>query len=244
VNNSEADWDKFPCEAYLNHNYGRLRSDDDTILQRLAAFYDALPAGLEVVEVGTGPNLYPVLAALPVAKSIDIIEYPAGNLRWLRQEIANLSDFWQAYWMRLSELSDRYAPLDPKALVAKRVRVNRGSIFNLPSQSWDVGSMHFVAESITSSGDEFRQAVHSFLRCLRFGGHFVAALMENSTGYRILDADFPAYPVDSLAVEDVMNGLTADLSISRIELPENEPLRAGYTGMLFVTGRRADDTCP
>jgi hypothetical protein len=43
------------------------------------------------------------------------------------------------------------------------------SIFDLPSRAWDLGSMFFVADGITSDVAEFEAAVRSFLGSLTPG---------------------------------------------------------------------------
>ncbi|CAM5649016.1 hypothetical protein SANTM175S_10556 [Streptomyces antimycoticus] len=55
-----------------------------------------------------------------------------------------------------------------------------GSLFDLCSgaERWDLGTMFFVAESITTSLDEFRRGVGCFMSALNPGAPFAAAFME------------------------------------------------------------------
>ena len=239
MHNSDVDWSTFSSTAYLEHNYARLRADDALIVGRLAQFYSALPHGLRVLEVGTGPNMYPVLAALPVAERIDVVEHAPTNVAWLRDEVKQLSEVWRPFWQALQKASPLYAHVDPARAVRDLVRVEQASIFDLAEEQWDVVSMHFVAESITSDSAEFDKAMQKFLCAVRHGGSFVAALMEGSRGYAVLDAEFPALAVDEAVVRAALPG-AVDVEVLRIGLEaDEEELRTGYSGMLVVTGRRA-----
>jgi len=52
--------------------------------------------------------------------------------------------------------------------------------------------MHFVAESITDSRQDFRRALRSISRALEPGGQLLSSFMLGSTGYTVAGATFPA----------------------------------------------------
>jgi hypothetical protein len=168
--NEDFPWDDFDSEYYLRHNYGKLRDDDPEILGRLAEFFGSLIGhqGLRRgVDVGTGSNLYPVLALLPLCGDITLRERALTNCRWLRNKIVSYSGIWDPYWEELAK-RPLYQPIgDPSWSVHERVHVERASIFDLPYSTYDIGTMFFVAESITERDDEFARATCSFLRSLR-----------------------------------------------------------------------------
>jgi hypothetical protein len=68
--NADYRWAQFDSEAYFQHYYGEPDADDDLVIRcAVEAMKHAPPMGaeLEVVDVGTGPNLIPFFCALPRA---------------------------------------------------------------------------------------------------------------------------------------------------------------------------------
>ncbi|TMM35229.1 MAG: methyltransferase [Actinobacteria bacterium] len=239
--NEEFPWDTFDSEWYLRHNYGVMRDDDQDILMRLAEFFSGLrePKLLRGIDVGTGTNLYPVFALLPLCSQITMYERAKTNCGWLARETARHTDIgiWQPYWDVLSKWP-LYAPIrDPQWAVHERTRVNRGSIFDLPKSAYDIGTMFFCAESITERGDEFARATRCFLRSLRPNAPFAAAFMRNSHGYEVNGVHFPAV---AITADDVQKCLHSEgiRKASVINIDSANPLRDGV-GMVLVTGRIA-----
>jgi hypothetical protein len=113
--------------------------------------------------------------------------------------------------------------------------VRRGSIFDLPRRTWDIGTMFFVACSISNDLDEFERAVHRFVRSLRVGAPFAAAFMIGSHGYSVGGQAFPSVEIDIDEVYDALNGVAYSVNIDGIKT--SEPLRTGYRGMCLATGR-------
>ncbi len=238
--NEEFPWDSFDSEWYLEHNYGKLRDDDHHILERLAAFFGDLgrPNRLwDGIDVGSGTNLYPVLAMLPLCGRITLHERAKTNCRWLNNETAKYSEVWDPYWDVLTERS-LYQPIrDPRWAVHERTQVRRGSIFELPRAAYDIGTMFFVAESITERVDEFMRALRCFLRSLRPNAPFAAAFMRNSHGYEVKGVHFPAVAITEDDVQKCLDGEGIKKPIVETIVSE-KPLRDGV-GMVLVTGRVA-----
>ena len=71
------------------------------------------------------------------------------------------------------------------ARLAAAHEIRTVSIFDLPPRTWDLGSMFFVADGMTTDEAEFEPAVRSFLAALVPGSPFLMAFMEGSTGYDV-----------------------------------------------------------
>ncbi|GLH98977.1 hypothetical protein Pa4123_42520 [Phytohabitans aurantiacus] len=236
--NDQHPWDRFDSEAYFKKNYASMRDDDRQILQRMAQFFSSrLEPGPRRygLDVGPGTNLYPALTMLPFCESIFLWERSLPNITWLRAETEKFRPSWDAFWGQLNRFRKGRAQGDPRLRLARSARLCRGSIFDLPVHSWDMGTMFFVAESITSDYVEFREATQAFVRSLKPGAPFVAAFMEESKGYRVGSYDFPAVPV---TIDDIRECLSdvADSTVERI-ISDDPPLRDGYSGMLLALGQ-------
>lgn len=236
--NSHSPWDDFDSNWYFDRNYKRLRDDDRQIVELVRDFFATLdlPRHRHGIDVGAGTNLYPALTMLPFCDEITLYEYAASNVAWLRRETQSYSPSWDPWW-RLLIKEPVYKSFDsPREALAAAARVERGSIFDLPESRWDIGTMFFVAESISSALSEFHTALGGFVRSLRPGAPFAAAFMENSLGYDVGTRRFPAVAIAANEVKNSLAGETEDLKIYRLGKTSN-PLRGGYDGMILAIGR-------
>lgn len=251
VLNREAPWDQFDSRSYVDHNYRILRTDDEEIIRTVRKYFAEHFRGhtgppVSGIDVGAGANLYPALAMLPWCEEITLYERSRTNVTWLSQQADCFGPDWDQFWEALLDDERSHPPLDtsyaqvldPRAKFASSVRVELGDLFDLEDRRWGVGTMFFVAESMSSVRHEFEGAVARFLRALAPGAPFAAAFMENSRGYEVGDLSFPAYPVDKIQVRDCLEKDAEGVRITEIGIP-GDPLRDGYTGMLLACGRRA-----
>lgn len=237
--NAQFPWDEFAAVDYCDHNYSQLRDDDREILEFVAGWFAqemAKRPGGDAVDVGAGPNLYPSLAMLPYCRTLTLREYSTSNVEFLRAQTAELPERWEPFWDVVSSGARHGDFAEARTLLAERVRVEQGSVFDLPPSRWDLGTMFFVAESISQDPAEFESAVGQFVRALRPGSPFAAAFMEQSDGYEVAGVRFPATPVGLQEVRACLGALSTDLRVKRVEM-RPAPLRPGYTGMIVAVGR-------
>ncbi len=238
TSNADADWSAFDPDAYFEHYYGEPHADDDLVAKRAAAaLHDFAGArrDLDVVDVGTGANLIPLLAALPVAATLTAWEYAESNIRWLQAEVQRpmLRPQWQRFWSQMTAAHDT-ADCDISARLRAITRAQQGSIFDLPSQQWDAATMFFCAESITHLPEEFERACACFAGAVKPGGALVAAFLARSQGYEVAGISYPAVPVNPQRISDIFAPLTRNISVSLIG-DHVQDVRSGYTGMVFLS---------
>lgn len=239
--NQDFDWARFDPEAYVAHYYADPHPDDDEVVRLTAQALARGAAGgraLNTIDVGTGPNLFPLLAALPVAQRVTAWEYSEANVAWLRKELAAgvLRAPWTHFW---SVARDAHGPLgaaivEPIRALAGKADIQQGSIFDLPACTWDAATMFFCAESITEREEEFSRACSAFAKAVRPGGVLAAAFLAGSRGYHVGDEDFPAVAVSADLLEQVFADLARDVVVTPIG-ERAEEIRSGYTGMLFLS---------
>ena len=237
--NGDVDWDRWPVPTYLAENYREYHVSDDAVIVHHSALYRGLAAGSlgRSVELGTGPNLYPLFLASGAARGIDAVEISDAGVRYLRRQLADGPDAsWAPYWERCRALNPTLPATAARALA--RVRVTVGDAFGLAGAGYDLASMHFVAESVTEDADEFVRFCTAFVATVRPGGHLVAAFMENMGRYGFADGSrWPGIPVDADVLERIFAPLTTDLRLSRTDADAGLP-DYGYTGMVFLRARR------
>lgn len=252
LRNADAPWKEFSSNDYWRRNYSDLHAEDQEIIRRVSDFlicaFAERPPAERAIDVGAGTNLYPALLMLPWTERILLADYSESNVDWLQGQLADDTDPWPwlPFWFEIQEAKG-YSYVDRPRTRLREVCVSepgysgveRFSIFDLPQARWDLGTMFFVAESITEDASEFRAAVAAFVRALTPGAPFAAAFMAGSKGYPVDGTRFPALPIDP---DDVRQHLT-ELGVREpsVELLDTEPeVRDGYNGMIVATGYASD----
>jgi hypothetical protein len=235
--NADFFWDSFDSVAYFEHNYSSLRPDDEKIIDIVSGFFQANEQRRlrpNAIDVGAGANLYPALMMLPFVAELTLCEPAFSNRQWLEAEILKPHPSWWQFWSHMNVGRAAYRPIkNPFDLLGGRARVDKGNIFTLRPGQYDIGTMFFVAESITKRESEFVRATRSFVNSLKPKAPFAAAFMRNSSGYRVGGSSFPACSVDE---DDVRAALAPVAGGVTIHTVESKNLREGYCGMMVATG--------
>jgi hypothetical protein len=255
--NDAYQWDEFDSAAYQKKNYAKLQAVDREILRRVSLFFstafaDRGPAR-EALDVGSGTNLYPALLMLPFTDRIMLTDFSVNNVRWLEHHIMDEDApwSWQPFWDEVHTLEEYRERIgEPRkhlreacTAVPGIAGIEQRSVFDLPERRWQLGTMFFVAESITTDPGEFHTAVGCFVGALEPGAPFATAFMGGSKGYRVGRRKFPrvgrrkfpAVPITKADVNDLFTGLGAkDLSVWQTQAKEK--IRRGYDTMIVATG--------
>ncbi|MDX2560820.1 class I SAM-dependent methyltransferase [Streptomyces sp. TX20-6-3] len=237
--NQDADWDAWPVTDYLAENYRRLHPCDVGVIHHHAAVYRRIAPGslARTLELGAGPNLYPLMLAGAASRRIDALEPSAANLRYLRRQLDGGPDAsWQPFYALCRSLDPALPENGTEAL--RPVRVVPGTVDDLIPGTYDLASMNFVAESVTEDFGEFTLICDAFVRAVRPGGRLLAAFMERMPSYRIgAGPVWPACPVDETALRAVFAPRTTGLRIARVAKDLTLP-EYGDTGLLLLTANR------
>ena len=242
MRNTQCDWESFGQQEYVEKNYDEALQADKIILGQLADFFATAPTGGQHIEIGSGPNLYPLMAAAKHRDRIVVTDIATSNLAYIKSEIdSGLSELWKRWHSRLQQLQGGY---DTDSEMVSRLRdvcaYEQVSVLDLPEGCYDSCSMMFVAESMTSDFDEFSCALQRSVRCLRPGGSFAVALMLNSQGYNAGEAVFPAVPVTADDAKTIIDPEASGVSYREIDFN----VREGHEGILLSTGHRKQVSTP
>ncbi len=242
--NAQYEWDEFDPVDYVKRNYAVLWETDRRILCEVRDYFTAVAGvqwrpGSRGIDAGSGPNLYPALAMLPFCGEITLSDHSQSNVEWLEQEVWSYSSIWDPFWNELIESRPYAAISDPRAQLWYKAKVQRGDLFELPRAGWDIGTMFFVAESISAEWPEFERATHRFVRALKQGSPFAAAFMAGSEGYEVGGHPFPAVQIDEADVRRCLDEVAYELDIHvwPVDASKHEPLREGYSGMILALGK-------
>jgi hypothetical protein len=252
--NADVSWEAFDPEAYVDHNYRDLQPEDAEILHvirdHFGGHFGKQGVGpVSGIDVGAGANLYPALAMLPWCDEVTLFEHSPANVKYLESQVDSYAENWDQFWTALCE-NEAYGSfgMDPREKFAKVVTVEPGDIFDLERYEgrWSVGTMFFVAESMTNSHREFRLGVERFMRALAPGAPFAAAFMAHSKGYHVGEHFFPACDVGESDVYDALAPFADGFNLKVDRLKSSARVREGYQGMIVAQGWRqnSDATVP
>ncbi|BCJ31474.1 methyltransferase [Actinocatenispora sera] len=237
--NADADWDAWPVEQYLAENYRILHPSDAAVIAAHSTLYQRIEPGSlhRTVELGAGPNLYPLLLAAAASRHIDAVEPGAAGVAYLRRALTDGPEpSWQPFYAECRRLNPALPATMRQALSA--VQVHRAPLTAPPAAPYDLASMHFVAESVTAEEDEFRSLCASYVAAVRPGGYLVAAFMAGMPTYRLGDGSvWPGLPVSAELLREVFEPLVEDLEIVAIGRDSTLPAY-GDDGMLVLHARR------
>jgi hypothetical protein len=240
MRNADFDWDAWPVVDYIAEIYAELSGIDAEIIEHHSAWYRrfAPDSVTRSIELGAGPNLYPLLLATAASRQIDAVERSAANVSYLQRQLRDgPDDTWQAFY----DHCRRHNPDLPATMTEALSRVNiiHGDAWTMPAvRDYDLASMHFVAEGATEDAGEFAAFCRAFVHSVRPGGALVAAFVAGLRRYRLRSGPmWPAYPVDLDQVGEVFAPLTEELALRHIE-PDQLTLDYGATGMILLTARR------
>jgi NNMT/PNMT/TEMT family len=245
--NSEYPWDEFNPVDYYKFNYVDLRDDDREIVEIVRDFlsrkleHGELPATARGIDVGTGANLYPALTMLPFCQDITLYEHSEANVQWLREQkadgVPSWDEAWGQFWKLLAERKKYEAVPEPAKALTERIQVVKGDVLgSFDRGQFDIGTMFFVAESITEDRTEYLKAMDHFFSMLKPNGLFAMAFMEHSKGYQVGPQRFPATDIGERDVWDCLRDHASDFSLHRLSA-EDKPLREHYTGMIVAHGQ-------
>jgi hypothetical protein len=242
IRNGAVRWSDFDAGDYYKINYASVLPEDAEIMECASKFLMEAcgpPARLrQAVDVGAGANLYPSLLMLPWAEHIVFTEYAQSNLDWLRRNLADeVGEWpWQPFWDLVAGLPYYRTINDPRRRLATSHEIRSLSIFDLPRRTWDLGSMFFVADGMTTDEAEFESAVRAFLDALLPGSPFLMAFMEGSSGYDVHGTRFPSVQISPKSLDALLVGLPVrGTSVLRTD-NSVRAVRPGYDAMLLVTG--------
>ena len=237
--NGDVAWNDFDTEGYVTDNYATLHDFDRHIITALSPYYRSLaPRSLACsLDVGTGPNLYPLMLVAAASRRQEVLERGARNVAYLGRACREGADpAWAPFWRLCRQLN----PALPTELddVLRGLAVHQGDAFHLPSGRYGLVSMFFMAESVTADRDEFKQLCHRFALAAAPGGHLVAAFMAGMPEYELGGQTLPSFALDRHTLEAVMRPVTRQLRVR--QLPADPTLPYRHDGVLLLTARALD----
>ena len=229
---------RYDVDAYVDTYYSTILPPDRAILEFLAGWHKGLPPGGNYIEVGAGPNLFPLMAAAPYRSTIHVTDVSTEALDYTRQVLAqdDLSPPWPQFYVKLAAMHVDYAGCVPVTARLRDIcRFEQMSVFDLPQRTYDHASAQSVLETLSDDFEVFEAACRTFLGCLVPGGSFVVNMMLDSRAYTLDGRTYQQAPVSLEYAENVLSRGATVQSLA-LNCPEHI-IREGHSGIAVITGR-------
>lgn len=204
-----------------------------------------------MLELGGGPTLYQLMNTIDEVKEIHFTDFVEDNLReirlWKKRESGayDWRNFFEAALMihkDTPQVSDKEIENLENNLRGKITHIGHCDIFQndlgIGALDYDVISTHFVAESSTTSKEDWAKALKNMHGKLKPKGLlFMSALRGAKNSYKVLNDEFPAV---ELYESDMEIGLQeAGFSIIRISSIQTEDKSNNYDGFMFIAAQKS-----
>lgn len=239
-------WEKFHSDDYLGEYYDHIGRENEKLLEFLTAAYRLMPSGLAMLDVGTGPTIYQLIAASGKVSSISCGEFLGQNLRKVHAWVQSLPESfdWSLFTERILLLEGEKAT---SAKIAERELLTRKKIIDIfqldlkrPVDkrlvcAYDLLSVQFVPESITSSIDEYSKCLRSISSMLKPRGFLLMSAIKSAKSYKVGKDFFPAVSLNetTLNAHLVEAGFLEEPILSTSVNAENQGSQK-YAGLMFL----------
>lgn len=205
----------------------------------------------KMLELGGGPTLYQLMNTIDEVKEVHFSDFVEDNLREIRLWKNNDRDAydWRSFLEAAVMIRTDIKQVSEKEVIDLESELRRKitDIFHcdifkddldVDEIDYDVISTHFVAESATTSKEEWQKALGNMHRKLKPNGLLImSALRGAKQSYKVLNDKFPAL---ELYESDMEQGLKeAGFTIIRISSIHTEDRSNNYEGFMFVAAQKA-----
>lgn len=246
-------FDTFNPRAYLNEYYSKVGEENREILNFLHTAYEEIFNQIreaKLLELGGGPTIYQLISVGKHPVVIDFSDYLDQNLAevklWLKDN--KKKHDWNKFIRYV--LSKEGLGKDQNT-VRKRAQLMRQKIRHLlhcdikqPNplgshhcKQYNIVSVNFVAESITSKLDKWAAVIDNILLLIKPNGYLIMCAIVEAQCYRVGDSFFQAVPVSS---QDIIRKLEKEnMSIIDTHFVKAEQKEEqGYDGIFMLLAKR------
>lgn len=245
----ESDFSHFNPRAYLEEYHCDWDDEDEFLMSFLHRTYSALDVQRTLLEIGGGPTINQLISARNKVDTIVFGEYLKKNRVEVKtwREGRKTAFNWDPYFSHVFKLEGGATEGDAAAMksnLKKKLRfvvpcniLNASPLPFMPTRHFDVVSVHFCPESITSFEAEFLAGMNRVVSLCRPGGTLIMSFLKESNMYAVGDTNFCAYPVTEAKLRQTFGALNCD--ILNLEHGPADPTR-NYFGTISLVAKRRE----
>lgn len=245
----------FSPQEYLEEYYSHIGTENSALLSFFSkAYKDFDENSLKTLEIGGGPTIYQLISLAPVAKCVHFTDYLVKNLEQIKHWVKNDSrgynwDNFILYALNIEQpgkVHDQDSILERKGLIQKKLtnfstcNVFKDSVVDTNEGPYDLLSMNFVAESVSSDMKEFTAVLSRMSNLLVPGGVFVMSGLLKAKFWVEGGRKFPSTYLTEKDVIDLLTNIGYKIEIFdtvAAEHDKSDPENQGYEGIFMVKAR-------
>lgn len=205
------DFTNFSARAYLKEYYLDLNPENKFLLSFYNEFYNEIPYQNTLIEVGGGPTIYQLLSAVRKVNTIIFSEFAESCRdeikKFLESDVNSWNwDEYMKYELMIGNHSQTVEEM--KDLLRSKIKVvipcdirKSQPLLSYKYSLFDILSMGSVADSISSTEEEFLRCMANAFTLLKSGGFFVGFFAKNFKSWTHQNQVFNIFPVDENYIE-------------------------------------------
>jgi len=246
-------FDPFNPQAYLREYYSHLGEENRALLHFLNEAYACIFTEKDtarILEFGGGPTLYQIISAAKYPVAIDFSDYLDGNLHeieiWLQNQPGMFS--WDDYIRYVLDREGEPSDFRAREQRAHLIRTKVQRLLSCDAKQadplganyrarYDVVSVNFVLESITTEMAEWDRLIDNVTSLVRPDGYLLMCAITGATYYRVGDRFFPAVPISPELLEGKLQQQHFSILRSHAIKAEQKD-QQGYDGICMMLARK------
>jgi len=233
---------------YLQEYYADLGDENLELLRFYVDVFRNIPAKGVMLDFGSGPTIYSLIAAVTKVKEIHIVEYLQANRlelrKWLQRDRGAFN--WRPFIQttiameqhgRCStfDIARREAQIRNHVTYIGQCDVRQCPPISGPQLAYEVVSSNFCSECVTDNLEEWRFFVTNIASLVKPGGVLLMTALQGATSYSIDSMHFPVVRIDEQDLRQVLKELGFfPHSIMTRSVPADRPGRH-YEGLMFAS---------
>ncbi len=221
---AETDFSLFNPRAYLNEYHCNWDDEDEFLMSFLHEVYRNLEPQSTLLEIGGGPTIHQLISARNKVETIVFGEYLKKNRNEVKawRENRKTSFSWDIYFdhvLKLEGGSQQESILEMKKTLRQKLRfVVPCNILEarlmpfMPARNFDIVSVHFCPESITSQESEFLAGMRRVISMAKPEGLLVMSFLKESSMYAVGPTNFCAFPLTEAKLKQTLAALGCEIS--------------------------------
>ncbi len=245
---AETDFSHFSPRAYLDEYHCDWDEEDEFLMAFLHDVYQYLDPQRTLLEIGGGPTIHQLISARNKVETIVFGEYLKKNRVEVKgwREARKGAFSWDVYFehvLKLERRSHEQSILEMKKTLRQKLRfivpcniLEARPMPFMPVRNFDLVSVHFCPESITSQESEFVAGMRRVISLAKPGGLLIMSFLKESSMYAVGKTNFCAFPLTEAKLKQTLAAL--DCEILHMAHGPADPTRNYFGTISLVTQRR------
>jgi len=245
----ESDFSQFNPRAYLDEYHCDWDDEDEFLMSFLHEVYRDLEPQRTLLEIGGGPTIHQLISARNKVETIVFGEYLKKNRIEVKgwREGRKRAFSWDPYFEHVLKLeggSHEQTISEMKKTLRQKFRfivpcniLEARPMPFMPVRNFDLVSVHFCPESITSQESEFLAGMRRVIAMAKPEGLLIMSFLKESSMYAVGKTNFCAYPLTEAKLKQTLAALGCE--ILQLAHGPADPTRNYYGTISLVAQRRA-----